>query len=398
LNEQPLSGIHVLDFGQVYNGPYCGFLLAQAGARVIKIESLLGETLRGNNRKSNASYPFSLLNANKECLAINIKTDEGQQLVRALSKKVDIVMENFAPGTMDKYGIGAKVLRAQNSRLIYASSTGYGEVGPYRDFLGMDITLQAMGGVMSITGDEDGPPMKTAAASIDFLAGTHLYSAIVTALYARQESGQGSRIDISMQDCVFPTLATALGTFYANGQVQKPRAGNRHPGLALAPYNVYEAADGFVAIICIREGHWRKLCEAMGRPELAEDKRFLTSTMRSKAIDEVDAIVSSWTEQHSKEYVFSECQKHRVVCAPVKDLQEVVDDPHLYARGALKNIDHPALGEIAQIQTPIRFEGIDPPELEPVRALGEDTDSILRELVDLDDRQLISLREAGVIG
>jgi crotonobetainyl-CoA:carnitine CoA-transferase CaiB-like acyl-CoA transferase len=268
MNRQPLDGISVLDFGQVYNGPYCGFLLAQAGARVIKVESLIGETLRARGSKSAASYPFALLNTNKECIALNIKSAEGQQLLKRLVQSVDVVLENFAPGTMDKYGVGADGLRAENPRLIYASSTGYGTGGPYRDFLAMDITLQAMTGVMSITGDAEGPPMKTAAAFADFIAGTHLYAAIVSALFAREHSGEGATVDISMQDCVFPTLATAMGSYYVAGE-QKPRAGNRHPGRGLAPYNVYAAADGYVAIICIREGHWRKLCRAMGQPEVA---------------------------------------------------------------------------------------------------------------------------------
>ena len=162
MNRQPLDGVTVLDFGQVYNGPYCGFLLAQGGARVIKVESRIGETLRARGATSSASYPFALLNSNKECITLNIQSAEGQALLKRLAQNVDVVFENFAPGTMDKYGIGADGLRAENPRLIYASSTGYGNApGPYRDYLGMDITLQAMVGVMSITGEEGGPPFNT---------------------------------------------------------------------------------------------------------------------------------------------------------------------------------------------------------------------------------------------
>ena len=286
MKTQPLDGVTVLDFGQVYNGPYCGFLLAQAGARVIKVESLVGETLRARGTRSPASYPFALLNTNKECITLNIQSEDGQALLKRLAAEVDVVFENFAPGTMDKYGIGATDLRAANPRLIYASSTGYGvAAGPYREYLGMDITLQAITGVMSITGEDGGPPLKTAAAFADFIAGTHLYAAIVSALFARVQSGEGATVDISMQDCVFPTLATALGSYYVAGE-QRPRAGNRHPGRSLAPYNVYEAADGHVAIICIREGHWRKLCLAMGTTELAEDERFATNADRSADMEQ----------------------------------------------------------------------------------------------------------------
>ena len=396
MNRQPLEGVTVLDFGQVYNGPYCGFLLAQSGARVVKVESLIGETLRARGARSAASYPFAILNTNKECITLNIKTAEGQDLLKRMVRRVDVVFENFAPGTMEKYGIGAEALRAENPRLIYASSTGYGTGGPYRDFLGMDITLQAMTGVMSITGDAAGPPMKTAAAFADFIAGTHLCAAIVTALYAREHSGEGATVDISMQDCVFPTLATALGSYYLAGE-QKPRAGNHHPGRGLAPYNAYAAKDGYVAIICIREGHWQKLCQAMGQPEVANDERFANSAARCEHMDEVDQFVTQWTSQHPKEYVFQKCQRHGVICAPVKDLADVVDDPHLRERGTVELRTHQHFGEIAQMHTPLRFKDLDPPAITDVGELGCDTDRVLRELADVDDTELAQLRNVEAV-
>ncbi len=397
MKTQPLDGVTVLDFGQVYNGPYCGFLLAQAGARVIKVESLVGETLRARGAKSPASYPFALLNTNKECITLNIQSEDGQALLKRLAAEVDVVFENFAPGTMDKYGIGATELRAANQRLIYASSTGYGvAAGPYREYLGMDITLQAITGVMSVTGEDGGPPLKTAAAFADFIAGTHLYAAIVSALFARVQSGEGATVDISMQDCVFPTLATALGSYYVAGE-QRPRAGNRHPGRSLAPYNVYEATDGHVAIICIREGHWRKLCLAMGTTEFAEDERFATNADRSANMDQVDEIVSMWTRQHTRAEIFSAAQDHGVICAPVNNLEEVTHDPHLAARGSVKMREHPQLGEIAQFHTPLRYRDIDPPSLTDVPALGEDTARVLAELAGVDDEELERLRRADAV-
>jgi CoA:oxalate CoA-transferase len=396
MNRQPLEGVTVLDFGQVYNGPYCGFLLAQAGARVIKVESRIGETLRARGSRSTASYPFASLNSNKECITLNIKSAEGQALLKRLVANVDVVLENFAPGTMDKYGIGAKELRALNPRLIYASSTGYGTVGPYRDYLGMDITLQAMTGVMSVTGEDGGPPLKTAAAFADFIAGTHLYGAIVTALFGREGSNEGATVDVSMQDCVLPTLSTALGSFYLAGE-QLPRAGNKHPGRALAPYNVYQAADGHVAIICIREGHWRKLCRAMGDPDLAEDERFATSQARCENMEAVDEAVTAWTSRHNRAEIFATAQAHGVICAPVQSLDDVVNDPHLAERGTLQTREHEQLGEIAQFHTPIRFRDIEPPTLTDVRPLGGDTARVLAELADVDDAELESLRAAEAV-
>lgn len=397
MNAQPLEGITVLDFGQVYNGPYCGFLLAQAGARVIKVESLIGETLRARGETSASSYAFTVLNANKESITLNIKSAAAQALVKQMAREVDVVFENFAPGTMAKYGIGAEDLRKENPRLIYASSTGYGAVGPHRDFLGMDITLQAMTGVMSITGEEGGPPLKTVAAFADFIAGTHLYAGIVSALLGRERTGQGATVDVSMQDCVFPTLATALGSFYVAGGVQQPRAGNHHPGRALAPYNVYEARDGHIAIICIREGHWKKLCAAMARPELADDERFAKMADRCARMEEVDELVSEWTRERSKAELFAVAQAHGVICAPVQDLADVVNDEHMLSRGSLEKRPHPGLGEIAQMQTPIRFRDIEPPALNDPPALGQDTDRVLEELAGLSAEALAGLRDEGAI-
>ena len=396
MHSQPLRGVTVLDFGQVYNGPYCGFLLAQAGARVIKVESRIGETLRARGNTTAGSYPFALLNSNKESITLNIQSTPGQSLLKKLVANVDVVFENFAPGTMDKYGIGAEALRAQNPRLIYASSTGYGMVGPHRDYLGMDITLQAMTGVMSVTGEEGGPPLKTVAAFADFIAGTHLYGAIVTALFGRESSGEGATVDVSMQDCVFPTLATALGAYYIGGE-QQPRGGNRHPGRGLAPYNVYEADDGHVAIICIREGHWRKLFNAMQHPELAEDERFATTRARCANMDELDELVSRWTRSRSKADIFTITQAHGVICAPVQNLKDVVSDPHLFERGTLEARPHAQFGEIAQCHTPIRFLDIDPPPLTDPPALSSATERVLKELAGLDADEIRHLREAEAI-
>jgi crotonobetainyl-CoA:carnitine CoA-transferase CaiB-like acyl-CoA transferase len=291
---RPLHGITVLDFGQVYNGPYCGFLLAQAGARVIKVESRIGEPLRTRAESTSANYAFELLNGGKECITLNIKSSQGQQLLKQLVGCVDVLLENFAPGTLADYGLGSDTLCGLNPRLIYAASTGYGGSGRYSDYLGMDITIQAMTGVMSVTGEGDGPPLKAGVAMCDFLGGIHLYGGITSALYQREQTGQGAVLDISMQDCVFPTLSTALGGYFRAGE-QGPRTGNRHAAGSAAPYNVYAAKDGHVAMICIREGHWRNLCAAMQRPELADDLRFVDMRSRAANVDELDAEIERWS-------------------------------------------------------------------------------------------------------
>lgn len=397
MTAQPLAGITVLDFGQIYNGPYCGFLLALAGARVIKVESPQGEGLRGRaEAKSSATYPFAMLNANKESITLNLKSPRGQQLVHELVPKADVLLENFAPGTMDRHGVGSEVLCKLNPRLIYAAGTGFGRTGPYRDYLAMDITVQAMSGIMAITGDGDGPPLKAGPVLCDFLGGIHLYAGIMTALFQRERTGAGVVVDIAMQDAVFPTLATAIGAMHHLGR-HPSRNGNRHPALSLAPYNVYRAKDGYVAIICIREGHWRALLDAMGRPELAEDARFVDMQSRATNMDAVDAVVEAWTSTLAKAEVFRIAQAHDVICAPVQDLHDVLDDPHLLARGMLTRLDHPTLGPVLFPSTPLRFEGVDPPLLRPARALGADNESVYGELLGLSAAAVAALRDAQAI-
>ena len=397
MHDQPLRGITVLDFGQVYNGPYCGFLLAQAGARVIKVESLVGETLRARGDSAPSVYPFTNLNTNKECITLNLKREEARELVRKLVCNVDVVVQNFAPGTMEKFGLGPDDLRAINPRLVFAMSTGYGaSEGPYKEYLGMDITLQAMSGTMSVTGEENGPPLKTPAAFADFIAGTHLYSGIVTALFSRERTGEGATVDISMQDCVLPTLSTVIGSYYHVGE-PLPRAGSRHPAKALAPYNVYEASDGHIALICIREGHWRKMCQAMERPDLIDDERFADMKSRSANIDLVDETVNEWTRTLTRQTITDICQENGVICAPVKTIPETLQDPHMLARGSLNKVQHQTLGEISLFQTPIRFTDIEPPAIAPVQGLGESTDQVLQELSGISDDELASLKNDGVI-
>ena len=215
VGEQPLAGVTVLDFGQIYNGPYAGYLLAMSGARVIKVESPLGEGLRGAT--GSESFPFTMLNGLKETITINLKSEAGRELVVGMAKRADVLLENFRPGTMDKFGVGADALLKANPRLVYAASTGYGSSGPHRDYLAMDITVQAMSGVVSITGNDGEPPLKSGPALCDMLGGIHLYATIVSALYRREQTGKGAVIDVAMQDSVLPTLASALGAYYRFG-------------------------------------------------------------------------------------------------------------------------------------------------------------------------------------
>lgn len=392
----PLAGLTVLDFGQVYNGPYCGFLLAQAGARVIKVESPTGESLRGRSGTAKPGFPFRMFNSAKECITANIKHPDGRQLIKDLVPQVDVVLENFSPGTLADNGLGSDVLCELNPRLIYAAGTGYGGSGPYRDYLGMDITLQAMSGVMSVTGDADSPPTKAGAAFCDILGGAHLYAGIVSALYQREQTGKGAVIDISMQDCVFPTLATQLGTYFQLGH-QPTRTGNRHSGMALAPYNVYQAKDGHVAMICFRGEHWLRLCDAMERPELKTDERFARTKDRARNMDEVDALVEAWTRTLTKAEIFAIAQSAGMICAPVQTLEDVVNDPQLLARGTLAWAEDKWGEQSLKFHTPIRFKGLQTPGVPDMPSLGAHSESVLLEFLGMDADEVARLRNAQAI-
>ena len=391
----PLAGITVVDLGQIYNGPYCGYLLAMAGARVIKVEPPGGEVTRGRNAPA-GSYAFLMLNGNKECVTLNLKSDRGPGLLVGLAAKADVLLENFSPGTLDKYGVGSDALRAANPRLVYAASTGFGRTGPHRDYLAMDITVQAMTGAIAITGNDGEPPLKAGPALADILGGAHLYAGIASALLRRERTGEGAVVDVAMQDAVFPTLITALGAYYQQGG-NPARTGNRHQNLSVAPYNVYPAKDGHVAIICIRERHWRSLLAAMGRAELAEDPRFADMASRARNMAATDAVVAAWSQALPKATVFRLCQEQDVICAPVQSLHDVLHDPHLLARGALAGVPHAHYGEVRLPNTPLRFAGESPPPVALPRAAGADNEQVYGELLGLAPNAVAALAAEGAI-
>lgn len=396
----PFSGVVVLDLTQIYNGPYATFLLAQGGAEVIKIEPPGGEHLRKRQGASGAAMPFAMLNANKRTMTLNLKTAEGRELLLRLVQQADVLVENFAPGVMQRLGLTEAVLREANARLIVASGSGYGKTGPYRDYPAMDLTVQAMAGVIDTTGYADAPPVKAGPALADFMAGIHLFGAIATALYERERTGRGRTVEVSMMEAVYPTLASGLGLFYGSGGGGVQRTGNRHSGLSLCPYNVYPAADGYIAIITNNDSHWRALIAALGAPAqaLGDDARLATVRGRCERMDEVDAAIGELTRSVPKDELFQRLISHRVPCAPVRTLLEVVNDPHLHERGSLRWIDHPEYGRMVVPTSPLRFEGEDGcVPYAPSAALGADTDAILCGKLGLEAAAVQALHERQVL-
>lgn len=395
---RPLDGVTVIDLGQIYQGPYATLLMAKAGANIIKVEPRQGEParLRATVGKS-ATLPFAMLNSNKRGVTLNLKDERGRDLLKRMVAKADVLLENFAPGVMERLGVGWPVLSAINPRLIYASGTGYGLDGPDRDNLAMDLTVQAASGVMSITGFADGPPVKAGPAVVDFMSGVHLYGAVVTALYERTFTGRGRLVEVAMQESIYPSLASNLSFLYNSQGGVPPRTGNRHGGLAIAPYNVYATADGYIAVITVVEEHWKSLLEAIGRQDLKGDARFASNAARVTVMAEVDAIIEAWTRTLTKAEAFAILRRHRVPSAPVRDLAEVMHDPHMHQRGMLERIDHPDLGEIVVPTSPLRFHGADTVETVPSPRVGQHNGDVYGEWLGLSAEEIEQLRQDGVI-
>jgi formyl-CoA transferase len=397
MTRYPLESVTVVDLGQIYNGSYATFLMAMAGARVFKIESREGEHLRRRASVGGAALPFAMLNSNKLSATLNLKLERGRELLLEMVKRADVLLENFAPGTMDRLGVGWERLKQVNPRLVYASGSGYGLSGPYRDYPAMDLTVQAMAGVMSVTGYPDRPPVKAGPAICDFFGGVHLYGGVMTALFERSITNEGRLVEVSMQDAVYASLSSNLGLFMGDDPQVPMRTGNRHGGLAEAPYNVYPTADGYIAIICVGETHWKSLLRAMARPDLADDPRFANLKARVANIDAVDEIVSTFTRRFGKEELFGLLMRNRVPSAPVRDLNEVVNDPHMLARRALEWIDHPGLGRVPLPNSPMRYEGVDPMPIVPSRRLGENNDDVYGQWLGMTGDEIEKLRSQGVI-
>lgn len=397
LTAHPLQGVRVLDLGQIYNGPYAGFLLAMAGADVVKVEPLGGEALRARGGMSGMVFSLGILNSNKRGIALNLKSDAGREVFIELVQQADVLLENFAPGAMERLGLGAERLQELNPRLIYASSTGYGRSGPDRDNLAMDLTIQAYSGIMSTNGPGDGPPLKTGPAITDFLGGVHLYAGIATALYEREVTGVGRVVEIAMLEAAFPVLATSLTSMHALGGEQPPRRGNSHPAAASAPYGVYQAADGHVAIICVREPHWERLMTVMDREDLKDDPRFVDQKTRGQHADVVDATINAWSGRLKKAELVELLRAHNIPVAPVRTLPEVIEDPHMHSRGTLQRVKHPQFGEVVLPHSPLRFVGEQRVPVRPSPEIGEHTYGVLGDWLGYDRAAVDVLLEQGVL-
>lgn len=390
---RPLSGIKVLDLGQIYQGPYCGTILSFLGADVVKVERPGGETVR--DRSDDGEVPVAqILNPSKRGITINLKSESGKEVLKDLVEKADVLVENFAAGKMAELGVGYDDLKEVNPGLVYGHGSGYGDEGPYTQYPAMDLTIQAMGGVIHTTGYPDGRPVKAGPAFADFLGGIHLAAGICGALVEREQTGEGRYVEVGMYDCIYPTLASALGAWSEDKDVPA-RTGNHHSGLAIAPYSVYEADDGFVAVACIAERHWHTLVDLMERPDLHSEERFATKAKRGENIEEVDDIVEEWVSTMTKDETVDLLLDHSIPAAPVQTVEEVIDDPHLRHRGMIHDHENRGGGKetVPVPGSPIKFRGSDEAEVAPAPSVGEHTEEVLRDLAGYDGEDIDRLRD-----
>lgn len=392
----PMQDLLVVDLTQIYNGPYATYLMALAGATVIKVEPPGGEALRRRCTVGGAGLPFAMINGCKDAIVLDLKTRAGCEALEALALKADVLAENFAPGVMDRLGLGAARLQQLNPRLIYASSSGYGRDGPYAQYPAMDLTIQAMSGALQVTGYADLPPVKCGPAIADFLAGIHFYGAIVTALYERERSGVARRLEVSMQDAIYASLSSNLGMhWFKGGASEFMRTGNRHGGLAECPYNVYPTRDGHLALICVGEPQWQKLLAVMQRTDLLAEARYASLKQRVAHMDEVDRLIGEWTAGFDTAALFARLIAAGIPCSPVRGLDAVMEDENMHARGSLRRIEHPEFGPLVVQQSVFRFDGVPPVPLQPSHPLGSDTRAVLEKWTDLAPQQISEVLRSG---
>jgi formyl-CoA transferase len=392
-----LKGVKVICLGQFYFAPYCSMLMARLGADVIKIESPDGDPYRRLPTLDEDGEPlqFRFLNSGKRTMRLDLKAPEGQEVLRKLVGTADVLVQNLSPGAMDRFGLGYDQLSEINPRLVMASGTGFGSFGPYAGEPAMDLTIQARTAIMSTTGFADGPPVRTGPSVVDFMAGTHLIAGVLAALFQRTRTGRGQHVEVSLQDAILPSLTSNIAGLLSPGTVSRERTGNRHGGMSVAPYNAYPAADGWITILCPTDAHWQRLCALMGDPATA-DPRFAAMAGRCDHMDEIDALVSAWTRGLTKAELEAVLKSAKIPYAPVVTLPELLDDPHVRARGVLHEVTDER-GTFTTLGSPLFLS--DSPMVAPARAgrLGEHTDEVLRDELGLTPDEIAKLHETGVV-
>ena len=394
-----LAGVRVLDLTQFEAGPSCTEALAWLGAEVVKVENPQGgepgRTSFAGPSGSPDSFYFFEFNANKQSVTVNLKSERGLALLKDMAKKADVMIENMAPGTIERLGLGYEAIRALNPGIIYAQVKGFGEGSPYEKNLAFDMIAQASGGTMSITGEPEGPPIRPGPSLGDTGTGMTMAISILGALYERRATGQGRRLQVAMQDAMLHYIRFAFQTQAVLGRAA-PRNSNRSN---TAPSGIFPCAPGgandWIYVFARQNDHWHRLLKLLGREDLIGDARFETAAARGERIDEVNAMVADWTKRRDKHEAMRLIGAAGVPAGAVLDTMELMNEPSFTERGILQTADHPT-GPFKMPSWPVRFDG-KPPKLEPAPLLGQHTSHVFGEWLGMSAGEVEALRDEGVI-
>ncbi len=392
---KPLAGIRILDLTKVLAGPLCTQYLGDLGAEVIKVEpcQIGDDTRRWPPFRGETGAIFLSVNRNKRSLAVDLKTAEGQAIVHKLAVKADVVIESYGTGVADRLGIDFSTLHALNPRLIYCSISGFGRTGPLSHALGYDVILQAFSGIMGISGEEGGEPIRSPFSPIDQTTGLHAVSGIMAALIRRGQTGEGSQLEVSLFETAMSFLSYNFHVYWEKG-VLPDKCGSGHE--SLVPYQAFEASDAPVLIGIANDNLWRRFCKVVGRDELAEDPRFRTSPDRVRNRAETVALVQDIVSTRTRDEWVDLLMGLGVPCAPINTLKEALDHPHTASRGLVLEYPHPVLGPIKTIAQPIVFDGEPRGAGTPPPMLGQHSRIVLQEL-GYADAEIARLAGAGII-
>ena len=400
----PLSHIKVLDLSRVLAGPWAGQNLADLGAEVIKVERpKVGDDSRAfgppwvkdrEGRDTRDSAYFTAANRGKKSITVNISVPAGQEIVRELAKGSDVLIENYKYGDLARYGLGYEDLKTVNPRLIYCSVTGFGQTGPYREHPGYDFMIQGMGGMMSVTGEAQGEPMRAGVPVADIITGMYASIAVCAALAHRAESGQGQHLDLALLDSQIALLAYQNTNYFATGK-PPARIGNLHPNIV--PYQPFRTSDGEVIIACGNDNLYRKFCEAAGCPELATDARFATNGKRVENRAELTRLLRAVFGKRTTREWLELLEAAGVPNGPINDIAQVFEEPQVKARGVRVELEHPVAGRLPTVASPMRFSGTPLEHRLAPPLLGQHTEGILRERLGKSAAQIAALRAEGVI-
>jgi len=397
MEQGPLASCRVADLTRVLAGPFCTMQLGDLGAEVIKIEAPgRGDDTRawGPPFVEGESAYFMSINRNKKSLTLDLKAPRGKELLWALLERCDVLVENFRPGALGRLGFGYDAVHARLPALVYCSISGFGHTGPQSRLPGYDVLIQGESGLMSVTGDPDGPPFKLGTSISDLTAGMLAVQGILAALLARERGGAGQHVDISMLDGSAALLTYQAGIHFATGQVPA-RRGNAHP--SIVPYTTYPSADGTLIVAVGNDALFRRFCGVIGRAELASDARFATAAARVEHRDALDTILREVLSRRPRDRWIAALREAGIPCGAVRDVAEVCASPQLRARGMIQELEHPAAGAVGQLGSPLRLSDTPTALRTPPPLLGEHTDEVLGALLGLSAEEIAGLREAGVV-